>query len=109
MIQICKFDKDKDLGKVIPGLFPDVEDLITSHKIGDTASQVIYNELSDIKDVGFRVNEEFDAIMLARALRAGIAANQGTGSSQQAGSSAPVSGVPSGAPTGSQSGESASK
>lgn len=91
MLRKCKFNKDRDLGLVIPGLFPDIEDMINNHRIPDTASQVIYNDIQEIKDVGIRINDDFDAIMLSRALRAGIASNVGHGSSQQAGSSAPVS------------------
>ena len=90
MLCKCKFDSKKDLGLVIDGLFPDNEDLIVNGKISDTSSSVVYNNLSDIKSVGVRVNDEFDAIMLSRALKANLAANKGTGSSQQAGSSAPV-------------------
>lgn len=90
MLCICKFNPKRDLGLVIDGLFPDIEDLIVNGKISDTASSVVYNELSDIKSVGVRVNDEFDAIMLSRAIKANIASNKGTGSSQQAGSSAPV-------------------
>lgn len=92
MRQICRFSVKHDLGKVIDNLFPDVNELIESHKIKDCSSEVVYNQLSDIKDVGFRVNDEFDAIMLARHLKAsGLSPNSGTGSSQPSGSSAPVS------------------
>lgn len=87
---ICTFDKNRDLGIVIPGLFPDIEDLITNGKITDTVADVVCNGLEEIGDVGFRINDDFEAIMLSRALQAQISQNTGTGSSQQAGSSAPV-------------------
>lgn len=87
---ICNFDKKRDLGVVIPGLFPDIEDLITNGKISDTVADVVYNHLEEIGDVGFRINDDFEAIMLSRVLQAQISQNSGTGSSQQAGSSAPV-------------------
>lgn len=90
MIQICKNSPTKDVGKVIPGLFPDIDDLLENHKIGDTSAQVVYNQLSEIAQVGFRINDDFDAIVLSRALKSGLQPNQGHGSSQQAGSSAPV-------------------
>lgn len=101
MRQVCTFSPKCDRGKVIDNLFPDVNELIESHKIKDCSSEVVYNQLSDIKDVGFRVNDEFDAIMLARHLKAaGLTPNSGKGSSQQAGSSAPVSSPsPTSAPT----------
>lgn len=92
MIQICKFDKKRDIGKVIPGLFPNIDELIDAHKVTDNSAQVIYNGIQEIEKVGIRINDEFDAIMLSRALKqAGLVANQGHGSTQQAGSSAPVS------------------
>lgn len=94
MIQICKNSSTKDVGKVIPGLFPDIDNLLENHKIGDTSAQVVYNQLSEIAKVGFRINDDFDAIVLSRALnsflKSGLQPNQGHGSSQQAGSSAPV-------------------
>lgn len=92
MIQICKFDNKKDIGKVIPGLFPDIDELIDTHKVTDNSAEVVYNGIQEIEKVGVRINDEFDAIMLSRALKkAGLVANQGHGSTQQSGSSAPVS------------------
>lgn len=91
MIQKCKLCKKRDLGPVIAGLNPDINDLIENHKISDTASDVTYNNLSEICDVGFRVNDDFDAILLSRALHAsGLLSSKGTGSSQPAGATAPV-------------------
>ena len=92
MLQICKFDKTKDVGKVIPGLFPNIDELIDTHKITDNSAEVVYNGIQEVEKVGVRINDEFDAIMLSRALKkAGLVSNQGHGSTQQAGSSAPVS------------------
>ena len=103
MIQVCKSSPKKDVGKVIPGLFPDIEELIENHKVSDTSAKVAYNNLADIEQVGFRINDDFDAIVLSRALKSGLQPNSGHGSSQQAGSSAPV-GAPSTGSTGSESG-----
>lgn len=103
MIQICKNSPKKDIGKVISGLFPDIDELIENHKISDTSAQVVYNNLTEIEQVGFRINDDFDAIVLSRALKSGLQPNSGHGSSQQAGSSAPV-GVSSTDSTGSESG-----
>lgn len=92
MLTFTSFDKNLDLGKVIPDLYTDIEDLIVNHKISDTTANVVYNELSDIKSIGVRVNDDFDAIVISRALHsAGLVSNYGTGSSQPAGTSAPVS------------------
>lgn len=103
MIQVCKNNPKKDVGKVIPGLFPDIDELIENHKISDTSANVVYNNLTEIEQVGFRINDDFDAIVLSRALKSGLQPNSGHGSSQQAGSSAPV-GAPSTGSTGLESG-----
>lgn len=88
MIQVCKFDKKRDRGKVIKGLAPDIQAMIDSHNIPSTSSDVVYNQIEDVKGVGVRINDEFEGIMLSRMLNAGIAgleSNGGTGSSNQIG------------------------
>jgi hypothetical protein len=47
----------------------------------------VYNQIEDIKSVGCRINDEFEAIMLSRKLHAsmGMEANGGTASSTQVG------------------------
>lgn len=87
MIQKCKFDKTKDVGKVIKGLAPDIQSMIDSHNIPMTSADVIYNQIDDIKAVGCRINDEFEAIMLSRKLHAaaGLSNNGGTASSNQIG------------------------
>lgn len=91
MIQRCDFNKKRDQGLVIHGLNPDINDLIENHKISDSTADVVYNQLTEISQVGFRINDDFDAIVLSRALHAsGLINSSGTGSSQPAGSTAPV-------------------
>lgn len=87
MVTICEFNKEKDLGKVIKGLAPDIQAMIDSHNIPTTTADVVYNQIEDIKSVGFRINDEFEAIMLSRKLHAsaGIENNGGTASSGQIG------------------------
>lgn len=87
------FNPKRDKGVVIHGLAPDLNKLISEHVIPDTSAEVIFNQLEDVKAVGCRVNDDFDAIMLARKLKAsGLAPNTGMGSSQPAGSkTGPVS------------------
>lgn len=87
MLCKCSFNKDCDRGPVIVGLAPDINNMIETHQIPDTASEVVYNQIQDIKDVGCAINDTFDAIILSRQLKgitkvAGISANGGTGSSQ---------------------------
>lgn len=90
MKQKCKVSKKRDRGPVIKGMFPDIQKMIQEHTIPDTGSDVVYNELSELKDVGYRVNDDFDAIMLSRKLKGALTASGGTGSSQAAGATAPV-------------------
>lgn len=91
MKTVCQFNKARDLGIVIKGLAVNVQKMLDTGVIQDSSARVVYNEITNIKDVGIRVNDDFDAIMLARALKtAGIVNNKGTGSSQSAGSTAPV-------------------
>lgn len=84
---ICKFDKTKDVGKVILGLAPDLQAMIDSHNIPMTTAEVVYNQIEDIKSVGVRINDDFEAIMLSRKLHAsfGMNPNGGTASSGQIG------------------------
>lgn len=78
----CPFDPKKDRGKVIEGLAPDIQKLIDEHKIQDTCAEVTYNGIQELKDCGFRVNDEFEAIMLQRQYSKIANANTGMGSSQ---------------------------
>lgn len=84
---ITKFNKDIDLGKVIEGLAPDLQNMIDTHNIPAVSAEVVYNQIEDVKSVGCRINDEFEAIMLSRKLHAsmGMEANGGTASSTQVG------------------------
>lgn len=94
MKQVCINSPEKgDIGKVIDGLYPDINEIMNSGTIPATTSNVVYNQLTELESVGYKVNDDFDAIMIARHLKevtGGLQATKGTGSSQQAGSSAPV-------------------
>lgn len=87
MVQECKFNKLTDVGKVIKGLAPDIQSMIDSHNIPMAVSDVVYNQIEDVKAVGCRINDEFEAIMLSRKLQAsaGLEGNGGTASSNQIG------------------------
>lgn len=82
MLTVCNFDVNKDRGKVIPGLAPDIQKLIDTHKITDTSAEVTYNGITELKDCGCRVNDEFEAIMLQRQFSRIANSNTGMGSSQ---------------------------
>ncbi len=86
MKQECKYCASRDVGKVIKGLAPDLNKIIETHQIPSTDADVVYNNIHELDEVGIRVNDDFDAIMLSRALRsamnAGLEATKGTGNSQ---------------------------
>ena len=83
MIENNKFDPSKDLGTVIVGLNVDINDMIETHSIPATAADVVYNDIEDIEDVGERIDDTFDGIMIARRFEQELPSpNSGTGSSQ---------------------------
>lgn len=62
----CENDPKVDLGTIIDGLAPDLNKMIQSGVVPDSGSEIVYNQLDDIKSVGYRVNDVFEAIMLQR-------------------------------------------
>lgn len=83
MIENNVFDPSKDVGLVIVGLNVDINNMIETHSIPSTASEVVYNDISDITEVGSRIDDTFDGIMIARAFQSSMPSpNSGTGSSQ---------------------------
>lgn len=70
MIQVCKFNKESDLGVVIHGLSPDINAMIESGVVPDNCADVVYNQISAIEEVGCRVSDTFDAIILQRSFLA---------------------------------------
>ena len=75
-----------DIGKTIQGLSVDLQSVYESHKVPPHSVEVIYNQIQDLKEVGFRIDDTFDGIMLSRLQAAGLETNAGTGSSQVDGS-----------------------
>lgn len=67
MRQICKYDKDKDLGEVIPGLAVDLQKAIESGVILDTGVLEEYNDINSPQDVVTRVRDAFHAMDLRKA------------------------------------------
>lgn len=84
MIVISNFDKDKDLGLVFKGLSPDINALITDGKVSGTPQNVVYNQMSELEDVGVRFNDDFDMYKYYKSFNDAmrLQSNQGTGSSQ---------------------------
>lgn len=90
-IQDCSFNKDADLGLTMQGLGVDVNEMIETGTISNDEAEVVYNQMQELADVGSKVTDDFDLLVISRYLHSqGISPNGGTGSSQQAGSTAPV-------------------
>lgn len=84
MIVKCKFDKDRDLGLVFKGLAPDINALISDGKVSGTPQNIVYNQMSELEDIGVRFNDDFDLYKYYKSFNESmkLQANNGTGSSQ---------------------------
>lgn len=77
------------LGITLPGLAVDINQIIQTQTIPNDVTEVVYNDLKEISQVGFRVNNDFDLIMIAKgfkSLNIGLQSNVGTAASNQPGS-----------------------
>lgn len=83
MIENNLFNPERDLGTVIVGLNVDINNMIETHSIPATAADVVYNDIDNIDDVGERIDDTFDGIMIARQFEQSLPSpNSGTGASQ---------------------------
>lgn len=84
MIVKCKFDKDRDFGLVFKGLAPDINALITDGKVSGTPQNIVYNQMSELEDIGVRFNDDFDLYKYYKSFNEAmnLQSNHGTGSSQ---------------------------
>lgn len=96
MKQTCKIDSKCDRGPALQGLCPDKNKMIETNTVPDTSAEVIYNQLDDIEQVGFRISDTFDAIMMQRSISAGANIRKGSSKvgSQEASSSVSVGEAP---------------
>lgn len=67
MLQKCIFNKERDLGVVIMGLSPDLNKMIETGSVPDSEAEIVHNQLASIEEVGCRVSDKFEAIMLQRS------------------------------------------
>lgn len=92
----------RTLGVTLPGLAVDINQIIQTQTIPNDVADIVYNDLKEISQVGFRVNNDFDLMMIAKgfkSLNIGLQSNVGTAASNQPGSglaSQPTTAVPSG-------------
>ena len=82
MVEICKYDKNTDIGKTFEGLAPDINRMIETHQVTDGSSEVVYNGIKDLKDCGVLVDDVFEAILMQRSITHNLNANQDLEGSQ---------------------------
>lgn len=77
------------LGCTLPSLAVDINQIIATQTIPNDVTEVVYNDLKELSQVGFRVNNDFDLLMIAKGMKSlniGLQSNLGTGASHQPGS-----------------------
>ena len=57
------------LGVTLPGLGVDIGQIIRTQTIPNDVADVVYNDLKEISQVGFRVNNDFDLMMIAKGFK----------------------------------------
>lgn len=62
MIQVCCFDKKRDLQEHVPSLATDLNAAIETGVVHDTGVVSDYNDLSDLRSIRGRVGDVFEAI-----------------------------------------------
>ena len=72
MKQICRFNKNRDLKEVVPGLTPNLKIAMQEHVVLDTGITPEYNNIDDPANIVGRVRDVFDAVEAQRALASSI-------------------------------------
>lgn len=69
MIQICKFDKKRDICATNPTLGVDLKGAIRNHVVKDTSASVFYNQQKELDEVGYRIRDMFDCVEMQGTIR----------------------------------------
>lgn len=73
MITSCKFNKDRDIEKVVPDLEISISMAMTTGVIKDTATSAPYTNETDVDSVGNYIHDPIDVAMAAKAVNASLA------------------------------------
>lgn len=73
MITSCKYDKDKDIQKVVPDLEISISMAMSTGVIKDTATSAPYSNETDVDAVGNYLHDPIDVAMAAKALNQSLA------------------------------------
>lgn len=72
MFQEFKFNKERDRGVVIEGLAPDLNKMIESGIVPDSGTDIVYNQLENIEEIGCRVSDVFQAMVMQKQMLSSI-------------------------------------
>lgn len=66
MITTCKFDKNADIEKVVPGLAISIDMALTTGIVKDTADTTPYNKMTSTEEIGSYLHDAIDIALEAR-------------------------------------------
>lgn len=69
MLQVCKFNKKRDICATNPTLGLDLKGAIRNHVVRDTSASVFYNQQKELSQVGTRIRDMFDCVEMQGTIR----------------------------------------
>lgn len=69
MLQVCKFDKKRDICATNGTLGLDLKGAIRNHVVRDTSASVFYNQQKELGEVGTRIRDMFDCVEMQGTIR----------------------------------------
>lgn len=73
MIFDCKFNKERDIEKVVPDLAISIDEAVTTGVVKSTSDNSPYSEETDVNNVGNYITEPTDIAMEAKRVGAMLA------------------------------------
>ena len=67
-VQICKFDSVRDAEEVVSGLNCDINDMLQTGVVRDSAETLEQNDITDPNAIIGRIEDPFDAMEAARVI-----------------------------------------
>lgn len=63
MISICRFNPEKDIQEVVPGLATSVAEALATGIVKDTASNAPYNKMESTDEIGHYITDPIDVAL----------------------------------------------
>lgn len=73
MIQVCKFNPDSDIERVVPELAVDIAEVMATNTVVSTGDSSPYTKETEIGEVGHYLRDKIDTAMAAYRLSASMA------------------------------------